>query len=155
MWRTISAIAATVVIVLGAGIGVLVYAFGPHCDREETILASDGNGRSIVAVFEACTGFGTETSESIQLKSASGDRKNIFVYVPNGGTLGCNGKTFPPVAEPSADWTDPRLIHIAIGVVSSIVERHETVDGMRVTYDPGPVLSEVCRVPKTSVPTAR
>jgi hypothetical protein len=138
-----------IAVVLGAAIAILIHVLWPHCDREERVLANDGNGRSIVSVFEACTSLGTQTVESIQLKATSGDRKTIFSYVPNGGTLGCNGKTFPAVAEPSVDWTNPSVIHISIRVVSSIMEKHDTLDEMRVTYELGPVLSEICGVPKT------
>jgi hypothetical protein len=87
--------------------------------------------------------------ESIQLESAYGVRKPIFKYEPNGGVIGCKGSTFPGVVEPSIDWHDPGVIHISIAVVASIIEKHDELDGMRVTYDIGPVLSEVCGFGKT------
>jgi hypothetical protein len=135
---------ASFAVVFGAAIAVFAYMFWPHCDRGEKVLARDDQGRSIVSVFEACTSLGTETAESIELKSASGDKKRIFKYEPNGGVLACKGRTFPAAAEPSVDWSNPRVIHISIPVVSSILEKHETLDGIRVTYEIGPVLSEVC-----------
>jgi len=130
---------------VGAGlITMLMYTLMPKCDREELILATDAHGRSIVSVFKACTSIGTTVEESIQLKSAYGARKAIFKYEPNGGVIGCKGKAFPGVAEPSVDWRDPGVIHISIAVVASIIEKHDSVEGLSVTYEIGPVLSEVC-----------
>src|ERR1700679_4042782 len=80
------------------------YVFWPHCDGEEKVLATNRNGQSIVSVFKACTSIGTQVSQSIQLVTATGRRKNILVYEPNGGVIGCKGKTFPGDAEPSAEW---------------------------------------------------
>jgi hypothetical protein len=148
IWKVVWTTVAVVALVLVAALAIPVFMFWPHCDRRETVLASDGAGRSIVSVFKACTGLGTETAESIELKSASGERRTIFRYVPNGGTAGCNGKRFPGVAEPNVDWINAKDIHISIAVVSSIVEKHDTLDGMRVTYELGPILSEVCAMPR-------
>jgi hypothetical protein len=144
IWRTVSAAVASVAIVMISAVGVLAYMFWPHCDREEKVLARNRDGQSVVSVFKACTGLGTEISQSIQLVSATGKRTTFFVYEPNGGVIGCKGKTFPGVAEPTAEWTDSNHIHIAIAVLSGIVEKHETVNGFRVIYDLGPELAKVC-----------
>jgi hypothetical protein len=152
IWKVVWTTVAVVAFVLVAALAIPVFMFWPRCDRWETVLASDAAGRSIVSVFQACTGLGTETAESIELKSASGERRTIFRYVPNGGMAGCNGKRFPGVAEPYVDWTNAKDIHISIAVVSSIVEKHETLDGMRITYELGPILSEVC-APARNKPT--
>jgi hypothetical protein len=143
-WRSAWAMTASFAVVFGAAIAVFDYMFWPHCDRGEKVLARDDQGRSIVSVLEACTSLGTETAESIELQSASGDKKPIFKYEPNGGVLGCKGRAFPTAAEPSVDWSSPRVIHISIPVVSSILEKHDALDGIRVTYNIGPVLLEVC-----------
>jgi hypothetical protein len=58
--------------------------------------------------------------------------------------IGCKGKSFPGVAEPSAEWTDSQHIRIAIAVLGSIVEKHETVKEMSISYELGPVLAEAC-----------
>jgi hypothetical protein len=144
IWRTASTVAASVATVAILAVGMLAYMFWPHCDGEEKVLATNRNGQSIVSVFKACTSIGTRVSQSIQLVSATGERKNILVYEPNGGVIGCKGKTFPGVAEPSAEWTDSQHVRIAIAVLSSIVEKHETVNEMSVSYELGPVLAEAC-----------
>jgi hypothetical protein len=144
LWKTASIVAASVATVAILAVGILAYMFWPHCDGEEKVLATNRNGQSIVSVFKACTSMGTLISQSIQLVAATGERKNILVYEPNGGVIGCKGKTFPGVAEPSAEWTDPQHIRIAIAVLSSIVEKHETVNAMSVSYELGPVLAEAC-----------
>jgi hypothetical protein len=140
---------ASLAIVCGLGIAICAYLFWPHCDREEIVLATDGHGRSVVSVFAACTSIGTVLTESIELKTASGDKKTIFEYEPNGGMLGCRGRSFPATAEPSADWSNPSVIHISVSVVSSIAHKLDLVDGIHVTYEIGPVLSEVCGFGKT------
>jgi hypothetical protein len=60
---------------------------------------------------------------------------------------GCKWKMFPRASElePSVDWSDRGVIHISIGVVSSIYRKVQEVDGLRVTYDIGTVISEACR----------
>jgi hypothetical protein len=149
IWQSSLAAVLSFAIVLAGVIAVLAYFLWPHCDREERVLATDTQGRAVVSVFEACTSFGTTLEESIELKSASGDRKTIFKYEPNGGMAGCKGKSFPPVAEPSVDWSNPRVIHISISVVSSIFQKLDALDGIHVTYEIGPVLSDVCGFAKT------
>jgi hypothetical protein len=60
--------------------------------------------------------------------------------------MGCKGKTFPRAKElsPTVTWSDPHLIHISIGIVYSIDRKLDNVDGVRVIYDIGTVLSDVC-----------
>ena len=45
----------------------------------------------------------------------------------------------------SVDWSNPAVIHISIGVVSSIAEKLDEVDGVHITYDIGTVISEACK----------
>ena len=47
---------------------------------------------------------------------------------------------------PTVTWSDPHLIHISIGIVYSIDRKLDNVDGVRVIYDIGTVLSDVCQV---------
>jgi hypothetical protein len=117
-----------------------------HCDREEKVLATDATGRSVISEFEACTSVGTTLAETIELRSASGHSMTIFKYEPSGGMVGCRWKMFPRARElePSVDWSDRGVIHISIGVVGSIYRKVDEVDGLRVTYDIGTVISEAC-----------
>jgi hypothetical protein len=59
---------------------------------------------------------------------------------------GCKWKVFPRAGEiaPTVSWSDPRVIKISIGVVYSVSQKLDEVDGVRVTYDIGTVISEVC-----------
>jgi hypothetical protein len=55
---------------------------------------------------------------------------------------------FPRAREgdtPQVDWTNPAVIHISIGVVSGIAEKHDEVDGLHIAYDIGTVISEACK----------
>ncbi len=45
----------------------------------------------------------------------------------------------------TVDWSNPAVIHISIGVVSSIAEKLDEVDGVHITYDIGTVISEACK----------
>ena len=130
-------------------LAMFAYLVWPRCDQYEQLFATDSHGRSIVSVIKVCGWLGSTMVESIQLKSGLWRRKTIFKYEPNGGVLGCKGRTFPGIAEPSIDWRDPGVIHISIAVISGIIEKHDSVDGLRVTYEIGPVLSEVCGFGKT------
>src|ERR1700722_17777596 len=145
IWAALGSIA----LVFAIGIGTFAYIFWPHCDREEKILATDSLGRSIVSCFEACTSLGTSMEESVELKSASGKKMTILKYEPNGGIVGCRGKTFPAKQELSVDWSNGSVIHISISVVSSISKMNNIVDGVRVTYDIGTVISRDCGVSRT------
>jgi hypothetical protein len=75
-------------------------------------------------------------------------RKTIIKYVPNGGQAGCKSKVFPRAREGGSvtvDWTNPAVIHISIGVVSSIAEKLDEVDGVHISYDIGTLISEACK----------
>jgi hypothetical protein len=148
-WKFVRATLGGVALVGAIGIGYVAYIFWPHCDREERILASDSLGRSIVSCFEACTSLGTSIEESIELRSASGKKMTILKYEPNGGIVGCRGKTFPENQELSVDWSNASVIRISISVVSAISKMNDTVDGVRVTYDIGTVISRDCGLSKT------
>jgi hypothetical protein len=143
-WKFIGATLGSVAIVTAIGFGYVAYILWPHCDREEKILATDSLGRSIVSCFEACTSFGTSMEESVELKSAAGKKMTILKYEPNGGIVGCRGKTFPGDQELSVDWSNASVIRISISVVSAISKINETVDGVRVIYDIGTVISRDC-----------
>jgi hypothetical protein len=142
---------ASVAIVTAIGFGYVAYIFWPHCDREEKILASDSLGRSIVSCFEACTSLGTSMEESIELKSASGKMMTILKYEPNGGIVGCRGKIFPENHEISVDWSNASVIRISICVVSAISKINETMDGVRVIYDIGTIISRDCRFARRQI----
>jgi len=143
-WQRVWAALGSVAIVGAMGVGLLGYIFWPHCDREERILASQSEGRSVVSCFAACTGFETTLTQSIQLRSATSERKTILEYEPNGGIVGCRGRTFPMQQEPSVDWSNPQVIHISISVVAGISEKHDAVSDVHVTYDIGTVISQDC-----------
>jgi hypothetical protein len=135
---------ASVATVAAMVFGLISFMWWPRCDRSQEVLATQSVGRSIVSCFEACTGLGTDLSESIELKLASGKRKTILRYGPSGGVVGCKGKTFPPEQQPLVDWSDPKLIHISIGVVYDIDEKHDAVEGVPVKYDIGRVFAKDC-----------
>jgi hypothetical protein len=140
LWWAMGSIA----IVCAIGIGLVTILFWPRCDRWEEALATDSTGRSVVSRFEACTGLGTTTEQSIDLKSATGGSESTMKYIPNGGMTGCRGKSFSATSDPTVDWSKPGVIHISIGAVSSILEKHDAVGGINITYDIGTVISEVC-----------
>jgi hypothetical protein len=143
-WKVVSAALGSLAIVSAMGVGLLAFIFWPHCDRDERILATQTEGRSVVSCLEACTGLGTILTQSIELRSATGDRKTILQYEPTSGIVGCGGKRFPTQQEPSIDWSNPQDIHISISVVYGISQKHDVVNGVHVTYDIGAVISRDC-----------
>jgi len=86
---------------------------------------------------------------SIELNSASGKKMTIMKYEPNGGIVGCRGKTFPANQEVSVDWSNAGVSRISISVVSAISKINDTVDGLHVTYDIGTVISRDCGFART------
>jgi hypothetical protein len=70
----------------------------------------------------------------------------ILKYVPNGGMIGCKGRSFPGTAEPIVEWSDPDTIRVSIAMLDSVTEKHDAIDGVRVVYALGPPLSEICRI---------
>jgi hypothetical protein len=119
----------------------LVGACAPPCDRREDFLAADASGRSVVSKFD-CT-----STESVELRSETGRETTIFKYESSGGIAGCKGKTFPRATEtsPTVNWSDSRVIRISIGVIGRVDRQLDEVDGVRVTYDIGSVISESCQ----------
>jgi len=118
-----------------------ITACDPRCHSMEKVLATGDDGRAVASYLDC------STSETINLISASGRKTAIFRYESSGGVIGCKGKTFPRAKElsPTVIWSDPHLIHISIGIVYSINGKLDNVDGVRVIYDIGTVLSDVCQ----------
>jgi len=118
-----------------------IAACEPRCDPLETVLATGDDGRAVASYLDC------STSETINLISASGRKTAIFKFESSGGVTGCKGKTFPRAEEvsPAVTWSDPHLIHVSIGIVYSIDQELDNVDGVRVIYDIGTVLSDVCQ----------
>jgi hypothetical protein len=116
---------------------VLVVRHSTRCDRFESLLATDGHGRTVKSTFEACTLIGTATQEWVDLVTTSGRHRTIMAFVPWGGEGG-PGAHGP--FEPVVTWTTPGAMHISIGTVGSITEKHDSVDGVDVTYDIGTIL---------------
>jgi hypothetical protein len=63
-WKSVWAALGSLAIVGAMGIGLLPYMFWPHRDHDERTLATQSDGRSVVSLFEACTGFGTTLTQS-------------------------------------------------------------------------------------------
>jgi hypothetical protein len=118
-----------------------VTACEPRCQSMEKILATNDDGRAVAYRLDCAT------SETINLMSASGSERVIFKYESGGGVMGCKGEIFPRAGEssPTVTWIDPHLIHISIGIVYRIDRKLDNVDGVRVVYDIGTVLSDICQ----------
>jgi hypothetical protein len=114
--------------------GVLLLRHLSPCDHYESVLATDERGRTVRSTLEAC-GPGVGNTEWLDLVSSSGQRHRIFAFGPTGGVLAVHGVPVKQPIEPIVTWLAPDRLHIAIGTVGSIVERHDTVDGVHVTYD--------------------
>lgn len=117
-----------------------IVACSPECVEREDLLASGAGGRSVVAKYDC------STHESIEMKSASGNKTTIFAYESSGGVSGCKGQDFggATAETPVVTWNDPHVIHISIGLIYSIEEKLDEVDGVHITYDIGTILEEAC-----------
>ena len=112
-----------------------------HCDRMQQALAHDGHGRSVVSTFAACTIIGTSTEQTIELVLPSGRRETIFKFVPNGGVVAYKGVKVPGPFGPEAVWVSPNILEISIGAVAAILEKHDQVEDVHITYKIGMVLA--------------
>jgi hypothetical protein len=122
---------------------------GISCDHYESVLATDERGRTVRSTFEAC-GPGVGNTEWLDLVSSSGQRRRIFAFEPTGGVLAFHGTPVKEPLEPVVTWLAPDKLHIAIGTVGSVVEKHDTVNGVHVTYDIAMILYPSDMQPVTS-----
>jgi hypothetical protein len=111
--------------------------FRHPCDRFETTLSRNVQGRSVAYVFEACTTIGTVTEGRVDLIPATGPRIRIFTFVPWGGEISYKGVAVKGPFEPTATWVGPNDLRISIGTVGQVLQRQTEVDGVRVSYDIG------------------
>jgi hypothetical protein len=111
--------------------------FRNACDRFDTVLAKDADGRAVVYKFEACTTIGTSVDARVDLVSASGDSTTIFRFSPADGYVSYRGNPVTGSLEPSAEWLSPHSLKISIGTVAAVLDQRSEVEGVRVTYDIG------------------
>ena len=121
---------ASLAIVGGALLVVVRSMFHDNCNRVETALARDGQGRSVMYV-NACE------QEWVDLVLPTGRRVNLLTFSPWGGELTHNGTTVNGPFEPTASWESANELRISIGTVGRIEQRRTEVNGVRVTYDIG------------------
>lgn len=126
---------ASVMILCAALFVAVRFMLFPHpCDRFETMLSRDAEGRSVEYVFEACTTIGTDTEGWVDLISASGNRIHIFTFEPWGGEISHKGVRVKGPFEPAATWIGRNELRISIGTVGRVLQRQSQVDGIRVSY---------------------
>lgn len=132
-------IAAMGLTVIAAAIFVVLkyWIFRNACDRVDTVLAKDPEGRSVVYKFEACTTIGTTVDARVDLMSRSGNHNTIFRFSPAHGYV----LATEPL-EPSATWVSPHSLKISIGTVAAILEQRLEIEDVHVTYDIGTNLHE-------------
>jgi len=116
---------------------ILMIRHATRCDRFESILATDSQGRTVKSTFEACTLVGSNNQEWVDLVTTSGRHHRIMAFEPWGGE---GADTAHGPFEPVVTWTTPRAMHISIGTVGTIIEEHDKVDDVDLTYDIGRVL---------------
>jgi hypothetical protein len=131
--RVIAAAMGSLVIVGGALFTVLWAKLQDPCDRVETALSRDGQGRAVMYV-NACE------QEWVDLVSPNGRRVRLLTFSPWGGEITHNGMPVKGPFEPSATWKSANELRISIGTVGSVEERRTEANGVHVTYDIGLML---------------
>jgi hypothetical protein len=132
---TIVATLAIACVVLVAFIRFVL--FRNSCDRFETVLSKDPNGRSVNYVFQACTTIGTVTEGWVDLILPTGHRVHLLTFAPWGGEVTHDGLAVKGPFQPSAIWVGPTNLRISIGTVGKVIRRRQEADGVHVTYDVG------------------
>jgi hypothetical protein len=128
------AVAGAAVLAVFSWCGVLLLRHLSRCDHYESVLATDERGRTVRSTFEAC-GPGVGNTEWLDLVSSSGQRRRIFAFEPWGGVLTSRGTPVKEPFEPVVTWSAPDNLHIAIGTVSAVLEKYDTVGDVHVTYN--------------------
>jgi hypothetical protein len=85
----------------------------------------------VTSTFEACGGFGTTVEERIDLVAPSGRHERIMTFLP---WVGVDPAEKREPLEPLVTWTEPAAIRVTLGTVGRIIEKHDDVDGVHITY---------------------
>ena len=109
--------------------------FRHPCDRVQTILSRDAQGRTVVSVFSACTAIGTSVQESVDLLTPTGRRVRLFTFVPWSGETKYRGRPVTGPFQPSATWVTPSDLRLSIGTVDQVIRERTEADGVRIIYD--------------------
>jgi hypothetical protein len=134
--KTLALVLAGVVIIgVVAVLCLRLVLFRHPCDRVQTVLSRDGQGRTVVSVFSACTAIGTSVQESVDLLTATGHRVRLFTFVPWSGETRYRGSPVTGPFRPSATWVTPSDLRLSIGAVDRVIEERSEAEGVRITYD--------------------
>ena len=128
-------VAGLVVIGIVLALGLRLILFRHPCDRVQTVLSRDSQGRTVVSVFDACTALGTSVWESVDLLTPTEGRVRLFTFVPWGGETSHQGKSVTGPFRPSATWITPSDLRLSIGTVDQVIHERSEADGVRITYD--------------------
>lgn len=112
-----------------------LFLFRHPCDRVQTVLSRDSQGRRVVSVFEACTAVGTSVHESVDLVTPTGHRVQLFTFIPWSGETSYRGGPVTGPFKPSATWVTPSDLRLSIGTVGQVIHERSEADGVRATYD--------------------
>lgn len=115
--------------------GLKLTIFGHPCDRVQTVLSEDSQGRTVVSVVDACTALGTSVRESVDLLTPTGGRVRLFTFVPWSGETTYQGKSMTGPFRPSATWVSPSNLQISVGTVDQVIHERSEAEGVRITYD--------------------
>ena len=129
------AVAGLFIIVVALVLFLKLDLFRHPCDRVQTVLSRDNQGRDIVSVFQACTAIGTSLQEWVDLVLPNGRRVRLFTFVPWGGETSYRGEPVRGPFEPSATWVSPRDLRLSIGTVNRVIQARSQAAGVRITYD--------------------
>ena len=70
------------VAVVALVLSLRLIVFRHPCDRVQTVLSQDTQGRSVVSVFQACTTIGTSSEGWVDLVLPEGRSVRLFTFVP-------------------------------------------------------------------------
>jgi hypothetical protein len=143
LWRVcevLTATAVTVALISVATLGVVTEViFGRTCDRLQTVLATDTQGRTVVSSVEICSTSDTATVESVSVRWPSGRQEVLLRFVPNVGMTSSSGRALSEPLEPSATWIAPGVLRISMQSVDRILDKREVINGIHVMYEMGGV----------------
>src|SRR6185437_1446341 len=104
------------------------------CDRVQTVLSRDSQGRTVVSAFQACTTIGTSTQGWVDLVLPVGRRIRLFTFVPWGGEIRYRGVSVKGPFKPSVTWLTPNDLRLSIGTVDQVTQERSEAAGIHITY---------------------
>jgi hypothetical protein len=124
-------------------LGLRAVLLSKTCDRYQSVLSTDTQGRTLRSTFEACSFIGNQNEQWVDLELPSGKSERVMSFEPWGGEVASlDGVDYKPPFDPVATWHGANELEISIGTIGHLLEARDNVAGVHVTYKIGAIVSK-------------